>query len=417
MPSYQVRYCSPENSVFADFDGFAIVFSKVECEIKAFGYNYKIRLFLSVHLKNLRLINFKNYTDQSVEFSHDFTAVAGPNGSGKTNLLEALNYLSLTRPLGGAGDARNIRLGENFFTVIGNFEHEGQLTEVRCSAETREGQTKKEIRVAGKECRRLADHIGKFPVVSLVPQDIELVWEAGESRRKFFDQWMSQTDRSLMEDLIRYQQALKNRNALLRSHRDGVPADMELLKFYTGEMADPAVRIHRFRMDFIQKINPVLNGFYARLVSPEMAEQVSVRYESELTDIQINELFETSLERDLRAGRTTRGPHLDEFLFLLNGEEVRKFGSQGQQKSFLVALKLTMHRLLSEMTGIHPVLLLDDVFDKMDDRRIHNLLTITTGAGFGQVILTESSPERASEKLKGFNFGMVGVEKGLITKL
>jgi DNA replication and repair protein RecF len=389
----------------------------VECEIKSFGYNYKIRLFLSVHLKNLRLINFKNYADQSVHFTHDFMAVVGPNGSGKTNLLEALNYLSLTRPLGSAGDARNIRLGENFFSIIGQFESGGQVTEVRCTAEVKEGQTKKEIRVGGKECRRLADHIGKFPVVSLVPQDIELIWEAGESRRKFFDQWMSQTDRSLMEDLIRYQQALKNRNVLLRNHRDGAKADMELLKFYTGEMKEPAVRIHRFRVDFIRKINPVLNGFYARLISPETAEQVAVRYDSELSEIQIDELFEAALDRDLRAGRTTRGPHLDEFMFLLNGEEVRKFGSQGQQKSFLVALKLTMHRLLSEMTGISPILLLDDVFDKMDDLRISNLLSVTTGEGFGQVILTESSPERAREKLKGFTFGAVGVEKGLIKKL
>ncbi|MFZ9981135.1 MAG: AAA family ATPase, partial [Cyclobacteriaceae bacterium] len=136
----------------------------MECEIKSFGYNYKIRLFLSVHLKNLRLINFKNYADQSVHFTHDFTAVVGPNGSGKTNLLEALNYLSLTKSLGSAGDARNIQLGENFFTIIGQFESAGQGTEVRCTVEVKEGLTKKEIRLGGKECRRLADHIGKFPV-------------------------------------------------------------------------------------------------------------------------------------------------------------------------------------------------------------------------------------------------------------
>ena len=372
---------------------------------------------MSVLLKNLRLINFKNYTDQSVRFESLFTAVVGPNGSGKTNLLEALHYLSLTRPMNGSADAQNIRIGESFFTIIGQFEINEEVVEVRCSVELKEGSTKKELRVGGKECRRFADHIGKYPVVTLVPQDIELIWESGEVRRKFFDQWMSQTDRGYIEDLIKYQQLLKNRNALLRDARDGARMDQELLQFYSEGMIDPATRIAAFRRAFIDRINPIVRNYYNRLIglmAESPAEAIQIDYDSKLSDKNFRDLLVETAGQDQKAGRTTTGPHLDDFHFLLNGGEVRKFGSQGQQKSFLVALKLAMYEVLSDRTNTKPVLMLDDIFDKMDDNRISNLLEITSGAGFGQVILTDSSPARAMEKLKGHTFGVVKVERGSI---
>lgn len=390
----------------------------MECEIKSFGYNYKIKLFLSVLLKNLRLINFKNYTDQSVRFDSLFTSVVGPNGSGKTNLLEALHYLSLTRPMNGSADAQNIRIGESFFTIIGQFEINEEVVEVRCSVELKEGSTKKEVRVGGKECRRFADHIGKYPVVALVPQDIELIWESGEVRRKFFDQWMSQTDKGYLEDLIKYQQLLKNRNSLLRVAREGGTVDQELLHFYAEQMSGPADRMTAFRKDFITRINPIVRQYYHRLANtnPEVnaAEVIQIDHLSELIHQNYSELLAETTGQDLKAGRTTSGPHLDEYHFLLNGGEVRKFGSQGQQKSFLVALKLAMHDVLRDRTGTQPLLMLDDIFDKMDDNRIANLLNLTSGEGFGQVILTDSSPARAEEKLKGHTFGLVKVERGVI---
>lgn len=425
MLSNHARYCSPENSVFPDFDGFAIDFSKVDCEIKSFGYNYKIRLFLPVLLKNLRLINFKNYADQSVEFKSPFTAIVGPNGSGKTSLLEALHYLALTKSLAGSGDVQNIRTGESFFSLMGEFENDGHTTEVRLSVESSENGVKKELQVNGKECRRFADHIGRFPVVSLVPRDIELIWESGEIRRKFFDQWMSQTDRNYLEDLIRYQHLLKNRNALLRSSREGAAPDQELLKFYSDEMNPPATRIHAFRRDFIQRISPAVNGFYSKLIQPESSvtgkqvepsnpEDLNIRFTSDLDAVSFDQLLEQTASADLKAGRTTAGPHLDDYHFELNGGEVRKFGSQGQQKSVLVALKLTMFHVLKEMTHISPILMLDDIFDKMDDHRIKNLLAIVSGTDFGQVILTDSSPGRAGEKLEAIRHAIMRVENGKI---
>ena len=380
---------------------------------------------MPVLLKNLRLINFKNYTDQSVEFKSPFTAIVGPNGSGKTSLLEALHYLALTKSLSGSGDVQNIRTGESFFTLMGEFENDENRTEVRLSVESTENGIKKELQVNGKECRRFADHIGRFPVVSLVPRDIELIWESGEIRRKLFDQWMSQTDRNYLEDLIRYQHLLKNRNALLRSSREGAALDQELLKFYSDEMNPPATRIHQFRRNFIKRINPTVNGFYSQLIQPELpdsgkgnqlinSENLTIGFSSHLDAVSFDQLLGETASADLKAGRTTAGPHLDDYHFELNGGEVRKFGSQGQQKSVLVALKLTMFQVLKEMTHISPMLMLDDIFDKMDDHRIKNLLSIVSGTDFGQVILTDSSPGRAREKLEQFRHEVMTVENGKI---
>ena len=369
---------------------------------------------MPVLLKNLRLINFKNYTDQSVVFDEPFTAVVGPNGSGKTSLLEALHYLALTKSLSGSGDAHNIKMGESFFTLFGQFESDGNLSEVQLSLESAEGSLKKELRMNGKECRRFADHIGRFPLVSLIPKDIELIWESGEVRRKFFDQWMSQTERSYLEDLIKYQHLLKNRNALLRAGRDGLSTDEELLRFYNAEMESPATRIHDFRKAFVDRINPVVEVYYNKLVHPVTSEKIHVGYSSDLSERSIRQLLEESVIADQKAGRTTAGPHLDEYHFELNGGEVRKYGSQGQQKSFLVALKLSMLHVLKEMTGINPILILDDIFDKMDDSRIKNLLDIVYGSGFGQVILTDSSPERAGRQLKPYAHSTITVDNGKI---
>ena len=362
-----------------------------------------------MQLKTLRLINFKNYQDETVVFRKGFTAILGKNGAGKTNILEAIHYLSLTRGYSNSTDAQNIRRNQPFFTVIGKLEETAQMQEIQVSFDG----TGKTLRLDGKECRRFSDHLGKFPVVQIAPQDISLIWETGEIRRRFFDLWMSQINRSFLEDLIRYQHFLKQRNSLLKNIRDGAGADAELLDLYEQEMTGPADRISQARNAFLEQISPALTGFYQRLAGE--AEKINIQVESEFIPLQGNP-WPRLREKDIAAGRTTLGPHRDEFHFHLNGMEVRKYGSQGQQKSFLIALKLASYAVISSLSGIKPVLLLDDIFDKMDDLRLLNLLSMTGSEDFGQVILTDSSPARASQKLTeaGIDFGVILVEEGKI---
>jgi DNA replication and repair protein RecF len=362
-----------------------------------------------VQLKTLRLINFKNYQDETVVFQNAFTAILGKNGAGKTNILEAIHYLSLTRGYSNSADAQNVRREQSFFTVIGKVEGTAQIQEIQCSFD----ESGKSLKLDGKECRRYSDHLGKFPVVQIAPQDISLVWEIGEVRRRFFDLWMSQINRSFLDDLIRYQHFLKQRNTLLKDIRDGAPADAELLGLYEREMTGPAERITRARRAFLAEIAPFLTNYYQGLAGE--SEKIDLQVESEFNPDQGNPWTKLR-EKDISAGRTTLGPHRDEFHFHLNGMEVRKYGSQGQQKSFLIALKLASYSVISTRSGIKPVLLLDDIFDKMDDLRLLNLLTMTGSGDFGQVILTDSSPVRASQKLSeaGITFGVILIEEGKI---
>ena len=346
-----------------------------------------------MHLMSLRLINFRNYPEETITFDPSFTAILGSNGAGKTNILEGLHYLCLTRGYSAVSDAQNIRNGETFFTLIGTTSQETRRDEVRLSYSS-DG---KQLFRNGKEIRRFADHIGTMPVVMVAPQDIALVWEAGEPRRRFFDQWMSQADREYLQDLLLYNSHLKQCNALLRQLREGIPADRDLIALYHQRMAPAAARISTFRNRFLDHVGPVVSDFYRRVSGGRESVALSLATSSGSSDYET--IWRQSMDRDMAAGRLTEGPHRDEYLFLMEGNEVRKFGSQGQQKSFLVALKLAAHAVISAAAGFPPLLLLDDIFEKMDDERTRNLLRLAGTGGFGQVILTDSSPERALARL------------------
>lgn len=356
----------------------------------------------------LRLINFRNYSDVQLDLDRPFTALVGSNGAGKTNILEALHYLCLTRGYSTASDAMNVRREEQFFSIIGKVRSGNDDLEIRCSYEN----GKKSLHLNGKECRRFADHIGKLPVVMIAPQDISLIWEAGEERRRHMDQLISQTDRSYLEDLIKYNHFLRQSNALLRDGRDGRAVDMDLLRLYLREMTDPADRISKSRTAFISGINPLLQEHYASL--SDAGEQVSVCHVYDSGQL---ETGEQGIAENLRSGRVVSGPHRDNYEFLLQGSEIRKFGSQGQQKSFLVALKLSGLSLLAGLNDSLPLLLLDDIFDKMDDSRTRRLLGLVGKGELGQVLLTDASPARAAMRLgeAAVSHGRYEVDSGKIT--
>lgn len=348
-----------------------------------------------MRIRSIRLINFRNYADEIFYFDPTFSALVGPNGSGKTNVLEAVHYLSLTRGHHATGDAQNIRRGEEFFTVIGRWSADGGIdaeTEVKCTFQ----QGRKSVSRDGKEYRRLADHIGRFPVVQIAPQDISLIWDGGEDRRRYFDQWISQLDRNYLDDLIRYNHHLKQYQALLKGLRDGIPADPELCRLYRMEMAGPADRLTAARTRFCQQVEPFLRDA-CRLIAGD-GEQVALRYQPSLEPGGALDRWTADFEQDQRSGRVGSGIHKDNYEFLLEGTEIRRFGSQGQQKTFLVALKLAALRMLFD-GGRAPVLLLDDIFDKMDDVRTLRLLKAVGGGHLGQVILTDASPSRTAGRL------------------
>ncbi len=349
-----------------------------------------------MRLQKLHLLNFKNYAGSDVEFRGSIHLLLGRNGEGKTNLLEAIHYLSLTRGIGSAPDAANVRQGEEHFLIRGMFEIRGKQKEVTC---TYTPDRKKKVAEDGKEYTRFSEHIGKYPLVLVAPGDIELVWDGGEVKRKFFDTLLSQLDREYLGHLIVYQANLKHRNGLLRMAAGQPNIDRELLATYDERLVTSGQWLYKRRAAFVKQLIPRVQQHYAFLVNG-VNEVPGISYTSHLDSLDFAKELINRLDGDLLLGRTSVGVHRDEFRFTLNDNELKTFGSQGQQKSFLIALKLSEFYLLSEMNGFKPLLLLDDIFDKLEDERIVQLLKLVADGSFGQIFLTDARPGRSLEVLK-----------------
>jgi DNA replication and repair protein RecF len=349
---------------------------------------------LAVRIVNLRLQKFKNYREADLTFSKNVIGLFGKNGSGKTNILDAIHYLSFTKSVLNNQDQQNVMNGENFFTLEGAFEHEKKSHVIRC---TYDGK-KKRFSEDGSEYSRFSEHIGKFPVVIITPQDINLIWEGGEGRRRFFDQWLSQSDRNYLEHLVLYSQLLKQRNSLLKQAQQRGMLDDVLMDSYHQQMIPAAKYIYGARKKFVDEINPALADEYAALVKAK--EQVHVVHTSDLDSASAEAVLNQSISQEIAAGRTLGGIHLDEYQFLLHDFEVRKFGSQGQQKSFLIGLKWVEIKHSALKRGFSPIVLLDDIFDKMDDERIARLLIMIGSVSDAQFFITDANPGRSREIFK-----------------
>ena len=292
-------------------------------------------------LQNIELANFKNYEAAQLQFDGKFVCFTGKNGQGKTNLLDAVYYLSLTKSFLNPSDMANIRHEEKFFRIAGNYLlDDGTLHSVACIQER--GQRKKII-VNDKSVDRFADHIGEFPVVIISPGDFELLG-ASEERRKFVDSSISQFDKSYLDSLIQYNRSLMQRNRLLKNISER-KEDISLLAPYDHQLEQFGMPIHRSRREFLDGFVQYFNEFYNLIVQTD--EHVNIIYETELESNLLTELLEKNRNRDLNAGHTTTGIHREDFSFYINGYPVRKFGSQGQQKSFLIALKLAKHKYIA----------------------------------------------------------------------
>ena len=338
-------------------------------------------------LKKIVVQDFRNIAFQEIDFSPNVNCISGNNGEGKTNLMDAVYYLSMTKIAFPAPDRFNWRYGTGGFTIGGTYLMENGL-ESRFSIKVGEGE-KKLVR-DDKPYARIAEHIGVLPVVMVSPGDISLVSESGEERRRFANAVLSQMDREYLAATQTYNKLLAQRNKMLK---DGV-VDWDLVDVFDARMAAAAVPVFEGRKRLTEELRPIVGEYY-RLISGG-SETVSVEYRSDLFRNSLTGLFAARRERDLALRYTSAGIQRDDFLFTMDGYPIRRCGSQGQQKSFLVSLKFAQYEIMKEGYGYAPMLLLDDVFDKLDMNRIANLISMVAGNDFGQIFITDSNKVRLS---------------------
>jgi len=340
-------------------------------------------------IKKINLLNFKNYAELSLNFEPGVNALLGGNGEGKTNLLDAVHYLSMCKSYFNPVDTQNIRFGEDFFVVQGLFEIESHEENISCGLKRSQ---KKVFRRNQKEYDRLADHIGLLPVVMISPTDTVLITEGSEERRKFLDSIVSQYDSNYLENLINYNRVLSQRNAYLKQAAISRKFDFDVLSVWDDQMVPLAERIHKVRAEFIEKLVPIFSELYATISGHK--EAISIRYDSHLSTGNFDETLMAARDKDKVIQYTSVGVHKDDLVFLINDVPVRRYASQGQQKSFLIALKLAQFNFMAQVKGAAPILLLDDIFDKLDQNRVTRLMELVTQNGFGQLIITDSHIDR-----------------------
>ena len=356
-------------------------------------------------LEKVGLLNFKNYEEVAIDFSQHINCFVGENGSGKTNLLDVIYYLSFTKSAFSSTEQQNMKHGTALFLVKGTFHKQGEVYDVQFSLQR--GQ-KKDARNSRVPYDKLSEHIGRFPAVLISPDDTDLIRERSESRRRFFDSIISQINRAYLDDLIRYNHVLRQRNSLLKQFADRHTYDRDLLDSYSTQLLTLGHQIYEARRSFIVQFIPLFEQHYRYLSDDK--ETVSIEYQSHFARSDSQDAFYRAYPRDLALQRTTQGTHRDDFVFEIAQYPVKKYGSQGQQKSFVIALKLAQFEIIHQQTGIKPLLLLDDIFDKLDDHRIAQLTRLVIAQTFGQLFLTDARPERTHQLLKALD-----VEKKFFT--
>lgn len=350
-------------------------------------------------LQQLKLLHFKNHQQVQLDFSPVANAFVGANGQGKTNLLDAIHYACLTKSYFSVLDKELVKHGEDFFRLDATFEL-GADDPLRIVAKVKPPRLK-EFLANEAPYERMADHIGRIPVTMIAPDDTSLLTEGSEERRKLIDNTLSQTDPAYLRHLMLYNKLLLQRNALLKQSLDGGPLDMSLLEVIGMQMVAPTQYLIESRKAFAQSFVSVFQECYESLC--QGAEVVSCSYQSQLLGTSLERLMEERLGRDRALGRTTGGPHRDDLICLLAGKDAKKIASQGQRKSFVLAMRLAQYQWLKASKGQAPLLLLDDIFDKLDGQRVLRLMDLLQAQGCGQVFLTDTHPERAEPLLKRFS--------------
>jgi DNA replication and repair protein RecF len=347
-----------------------------------------------IRLQKLSLYNFKNYEELNLELHPRANCFLGNNGSGKTNLLDAVYYLSNCKSYFNSVDSQNILFGSDQFAITGEFSRKDQHEHIICSVRRNQ---RKIVKRNHKEYDRLAEHIGLLPCVMITPYDIELIWDGSEVRRKFIDSSLSQLSRGYLDDLIAYNHALLQRNTVLKTYSKQAHFPDDFLEVWDVQLIEKATVIHEARASFLKSFLGVFQRVYKEISGG--AEEVSFRYASELNDSNMEHLLRNNNRRDKLLERTSAGVHRDDLDFLIEQNALKKFASQGQQKSFLFALKFAQYLFIHEASGVKPILLLDDFFDKIDDKRVGNIMSWLARNEVGQMFITDTSSSRMPEVL------------------
>ena len=344
-------------------------------------------------LEKIVIADFRNIQLQEIDFSPNVNCISGNNGEGKTNLLDAIYYMSMTKSAFATSDKFNFRHGTEEFSIAGTYRMHNGLSSRFALKMTSKGE--KKVKRDDKPYQKLSEHVGVLPVVMVSPADVSMVSESGEERRRFVNAVLSQMDREYMSAMQQYNRLLLQRNKMLKDQ----VVDRALLEVIDMRMSALAQPIYEARKRFVDDLRPIVAEYY-KAVSGD-SEQVDIQYESELADASLESILSASFEKDRIMKHTTSGVHRDDFAFTMNGHPIRRFGSQGQQKSFLVSLKFAQYEIMKRNYGFAPILLLDDVFDKLDMGRISNLLQMVASKDFGQIFITDSNKVRMAGIVDG----------------
>ncbi len=351
-----------------------------------------------MYLKNLLLTNFKNYESGTMEFSPKINCFVGNNGVGKTNILDAIHYLSLTKSFFNSIDSISIRHGEDYFIVQGTFSVEGEEDNIYCAFQK---QKQKLVKRNGKEYQKLSDHIGRYPVVMISPADSALITAGSEDRRKFLNKIVSQYSNEYLESVLRYGKALQQRNRLLKDFNASGHFDSEMLSVWDSQLVKYGEFIYNERSILVNELIPVFQEYYELISNGK--EEVRLKYGSHLSEAAFAEALMNSVGKDRFLEYTTIGVHKDDLLLEMNGFPVKALGSQGQQKSYLVALKLAKFDYIKKKAGFSPILLLDDIFDKFDAGRVEQIIKLVGNSKFGQIFITDTHQSRLQDILFSHN--------------
>jgi DNA replication and repair protein RecF len=366
-------------------------------------------------IRNLAVVNYKNLIHADLQFSPKLNCFIGNNGVGKTNLLDCLFYLSFCKSYFNLPDSQNIRHDEDFFVLQGKYDCGGEPEDIYCGFKT---GNKKVFRRNKKEYDRLSDHIGLLPLVMISPADSVLIQGASEERRRFMDSVISQYDRQYLEWLLKYNRALLQRNNLLKFFATNHQFDADILDVWNEQLIHTGEKIFQKRVEFLDTLLPVFQQYYDFIAQGH--EKVRLEYHSQLKDSDFRTLLENSADRDRMLQYTTTGIHKDDLDLKIDDYPIKKLGSQGQNKTFLIALKFAQFDFISSVNTVKPILLLDDIFDKLDSSRVEQIVKLVSGSNFGQIFITDTNREHLDGIIReagGADYKIFPVSDGQISEI
>lgn len=351
-----------------------------------------------MHLKNLNLLNYKNLSAAEFEFDEKINCLVGNNGVGKTNVLDSIYHLSFGKSYFNPVTSQNINHEADFFVLDGEFEKNEKSEKIVVSA--KKGQ-KKVIKRNGKAYERVSEHIGFIPTVIISPADRDLIIEGSETRRKFMDGVISQSDQVYLNNLLQYSKLVSQRNSLLKYFAANNTFERDTLEVYNLQMSSLGQELFEKRKEFLEEFIPIFNKRYSDITKDR--ETVNINYKSQLFQTPLDKLLEENLQKDMALQYTSVGTHKDDLSFEIEEHPIKKFGSQGQQKSFLIALKLAQFDFIKQISKVNPILLLDDIFDKLDEDRVSHIVSLVATNQLGQIFLSDTHADRTEKVVKSSN--------------